>query len=43
MVIAVPYYFSPAAKPFHADITPWQRQFQNVIGVYNRKYFDKNN
>jgi hypothetical protein len=37
------YYFSPAAKPFHADITPWQRQFQNVIGDYNRKVFDANN
>ncbi|MCB2378191.1 M14 family metallopeptidase [Hymenobacter sp. BT635] len=38
-----PYYFSPAAKPFHEDITPWQRNFQNVIGDYNRKVFDQNN
>ncbi|GGG55643.1 M14 family zinc carboxypeptidase [Hymenobacter glacieicola] len=38
-----PYYFSPAAKPFHADLTEWQRKFQNVIGDYNRKVFDKNN
>ncbi|MFD2245769.1 M14 family metallopeptidase [Pontibacter ruber] len=38
-----PYYFSPAAKPFHESITPWQRQFQNIIGDYNRQYFDKNN
>ncbi|WP_325134224.1 M14 family metallopeptidase [Hymenobacter sp.] len=37
------YYFSPAARPFHADITPFQRQFQNVIGEYNEKTFDKNN
>jgi len=37
------YYFSPAAKPYHADITAWQRQFQNVIGDYNRATFDKNN
>ena len=37
------YYFSPAAKPYHADITPWQRQFQNVIGDYNRQVFDQNN
>ena len=37
------YYFSPAAKPYHQDITPWQRQFQNVIGDYNRATFDKNN
>jgi hypothetical protein len=37
------YYFSPAAKPFHADITPFQRKFQGVIGDYNEKVFDKNN
>ncbi|MCY7352240.1 MAG: M14 family metallopeptidase [Cytophagaceae bacterium] len=36
-----PYYFSPAAKPFHEAITPWQREFQQTIGEYNRKYFDK--
>ncbi len=38
-----PYYFSPAARPFHADLTPWQRKFQNIIGDYNRQVFDKNN
>ncbi|MCC9166103.1 M14 family zinc carboxypeptidase [Pontibacter harenae] len=38
-----PYYFSPAARPFHESITQWQRQFQNTIGDYNRQYFDKNN
>lgn len=37
-----PYYFSPAARPYHEDITPWQREFQQVIGQYNTKYFDKN-
>ncbi|MBF9239606.1 zinc carboxypeptidase [Hymenobacter sp. BT683] len=37
------YYFSPAAKPFHADITPWQRKFQNILGDYNKVAFDKNN
>jgi hypothetical protein len=37
-----PYYFSPAAKPFHEDITAYQRQFQNRIGDYNRQTFDKN-
>jgi hypothetical protein len=37
------YYFSPAARPFHADITPFQRKFQNTIGEYNQKVFDKNN
>ncbi|UOQ72055.1 M14 family metallopeptidase [Hymenobacter cellulosilyticus] len=43
MSVDDPYYFSPAAKPFHEDITPWQRNFQNVIGDYNRKVFDQNN
>jgi hypothetical protein len=38
-----PYYFAPSAKPYHDAITPWQREFQNVMGEYNRKYFDKNN
>ncbi len=38
-----PYYFAPSAKPFHDAITPWQRQAQDFIGEYNRKYFDKNN
>ncbi len=37
------YYFPPAAKPFHEDITPWQREFNHIVGEYNRKYFDKNN
>ncbi|RAU82456.1 M14 family metallopeptidase [Pontibacter arcticus] len=43
MGVDAPYYFSPAAKPFHESITPFQRQFQNTIGDYNRSYFDKNN
>ncbi|GAA4419775.1 M14 family metallopeptidase [Nibrella viscosa] len=37
-----PYYFAPSAKPFHEDITPWQRQFQDIIGQYNTRYFDRN-
>lgn len=37
-----PYYFSPAAKPYHEDITAWQREFQRIIGDYNKKDFDKN-
>ncbi len=37
-----PYYFAPAAEPFHEIITPWQREFQNKIGKNNAKYFDKN-
>ena len=43
MAAESPYYFSPAAKPLHESITPWQRQFQYTIGDYNRQYFDKNN
>ncbi len=37
-----PYYFAPAAEPFHRDITNWQREFQTIIGKNNAKYFDKN-
>ncbi|GAA4324262.1 M14 family metallopeptidase [Mucilaginibacter gynuensis] len=37
-----PYYFAPAAEPFHKDITPWQREFQTLIGKNNAKYFDQN-
>tara|TARA_Y100000034_G_scaffold125539_1_gene175326 strand:- start:146920 stop:149352 length:2433 start_codon:yes stop_codon:yes gene_type:complete len=37
-----PYYFAPAAEPFHEVITPWQRSFQTQIGKNHAKYFDKN-
>ncbi|MBX2932121.1 MAG: zinc carboxypeptidase [Chitinophagaceae bacterium] len=37
-----PYYFAPAAEPFHEVITPWQRTFQEVIGKNHAKYFDAN-
>jgi len=36
-----PYYFAPAAEPFHEIITPWQRDFQTQIGKNHAKYFDK--
>jgi len=36
-----PYYFAPAAEPFHRLITPWQREFQTIIGKNNAKYFDQ--
>ncbi|MFB0908674.1 MAG: M14 family zinc carboxypeptidase, partial [Spirosomataceae bacterium] len=36
------YYFPPSAKPFHEDLTTWQRDFQNLLGEYNKKRFDKN-
>lgn len=37
-----PYYFAPAAQPYHEVITPWQRDFQVVIGKNHAKYFDAN-
>ena len=37
-----PYYFAPAAEPFHEIITPWQRNFQTTIGKNHAKYFDAN-
>jgi Zinc carboxypeptidase len=38
-----PYYFPPAAEPMHSLITPFQRQFQEVVGKNHAGYFDKNN
>ncbi len=37
-----PYYFAPAAEPFHEIITDWQRDFQTQIGVNHARYFDAN-
>ena len=37
-----PYYFAPAAEPYHEVITKWQRDFQYMIGKNNAKYFDEN-
>jgi hypothetical protein len=37
-----PYYFAPAAQPYHEAITPWQREFQQVVGRNNARYFDRN-
>lgn len=37
-----PYYFAPAAQPYHEVITQWQRDFQVTIGRNHAKYFDKN-
>ena len=36
-----PYYFAPAAEPYHQDISKWQREFQTIIGKNNARYFDK--
>ena len=38
-----PYYFAPAADPIHEVITPWQREFQVIVGKNHAKYFDNNN
>ncbi|MEX2462646.1 MAG: M14 family metallopeptidase, partial [Balneolaceae bacterium] len=38
-----PYYFAPAAEPFHESITSWQREFQGLIGENHRRYFDEQN
>lgn len=37
-----PYYFAPAAEPYHEVITDWQREFQMKIGKNHAKYFDQN-
>ncbi len=36
-----PYYFAPAAEPFHEIISDWQINFQTQIGKNHAKYFDK--
>ncbi len=36
-----PYYFAPAAEPFHEIITDWQRDFQTQIGQNHARYFDQ--
>ncbi|MDG5492417.1 M14 metallopeptidase family protein [Psychroserpens sp. SPM9] len=35
-----PYYFAPAAEPFHEIISDWQRDFQTQIGKNHATYFD---
>ena len=35
-----PYYFAPAAEPYHEIISDWQRDFQDQIGKNHSKYFD---
>ena len=37
-----PYYFAPAAAPYHQAISRWQRDFQIEIGRNHAKYFDEN-
>ncbi|TDW96538.1 M14 family metallopeptidase [Dinghuibacter silviterrae] len=40
--VDAPYYFAPAAEPYHEVITRWQRDFQVAIGKNNARYFDQN-
>lgn len=42
MGVNAPYYFAPAAEPFHEAITDWQREFQTTIGENHIQYFDAN-
>ena len=35
-----PYFFAPAARPFHPIINRWQREFQQLVGSNHARYFD---
>lgn len=35
-----PYYFAPAAEPYHEIISDWQYELQHLIGKNHTKYFD---
>lgn len=37
-----PYFFGPAAKPYHEVVTSWQREFQHLTGKNHARYFDEN-
>ncbi len=37
-----PYYFAPAAEPYHDAITDWQRAMQDSVGTNHARYFDAN-
>ncbi len=37
-----PYYFAPAAQPYHTYLTKWQSKFQEIIGRNHARYFDAN-
>lgn len=40
--VDAPYYFAPAAEPFHEAITDFQREFQHDLGRNHARYFDAN-
>jgi len=37
-----PYFFAPAAEPYHEVVTDFQRDFQVTLGKNHAKYFDAN-
>ncbi len=37
-----PYFFAPAAEPYHEVVTDFQRDFQETIGSNHARYFDAN-
>ncbi len=39
--VDAPYYFAPAAEPFHRVITPFQRDWQTRLGARNAQTFDQ--
>lgn len=43
MGINSPYFFAPAAEPYHSEITDWQRDFQHLVGQNHAKYFSEHN
>ncbi len=36
-----PYYFAPAAQPYHPYVTEWQSAFQTDIGKNHASHFDR--
>ncbi len=36
-----PYFFAPAAVPFHKYITSWQGELQELLGANHAQYFDE--
>ncbi|MEM1215693.1 MAG: M14 family zinc carboxypeptidase [Bacteroidota bacterium] len=37
-----PYYFAPAAQPYHSYLTEWQSELQVEMGKNHARYFDQN-
>ena len=40
--VNAPYFFAPAAQPYHDAITDWQRELQDIMGRNHARYFDAN-